>query len=191
MNLMLCEFNEDLLEAGPGDTEVKHKWLFKLAGGIWLPCLQVAKPAKQIAEAADGLRIDSFFNLERCLYCTIFLAGIVALSTLHVRHGFPEVVVDLPLFSCVVLEHDSVAFSVGRLQMCWRPVTDEPTIDHDSDIIAKAFGLVHPVRSQHHRTSLEAFKHAEEAAAADWIDSSGWLIKKFNLRVANETHCTN
>ena len=42
---------------------------------------------------------------------------------------------------------------------------DKAAVDHNGDLVAEGFGLVHPVSRQHYRRFLQVLQHLEQTTA--------------------------
>lgn len=62
--------------------------------------------------------------------------------------------------------------------MAWAPVADEPTVDHDGDVVTQRLCLIHSMGRQNHTRVLEALQHFEQASSRDRVDPGGRLIQE-------------
>ena len=47
-----------------------------------------------------------------------------------------------------MVDKDRVALAIIRFKVAWASVANESSIDHDGNVVAEGFSLVHPVSGQ-------------------------------------------
>ena len=147
------------------------------------------------------LRLISLLDKVVQLRCCLALTRSPGLVLIAIRehnlglwdqssHHFDYVrILDIELL-LLLLDRDSVALSIGRLQIVGRAKDNESTVYHNGNLVAKLLCFVHPVSRQEHRGCFHALNHAVERSSRNWIDSSRRLIKEKNPWAEHNRLCT-
>ena len=86
----------------------------------------------------------------------------------------------------LLLQLNCVPLSVLSLQVVRGAKHHEPSIDHDSNLVAKLLSLVHTMGSEKNRRHVHLLDHAVEGSSGDWVHPTGRLIQEENLGAEHE-----
>ena len=139
----LREVDEDLLEGGTGEGEVRDEALV----------LQVGQDREDGAQfdKAVGLAERPYFviDLIRCLNLLgwSLVRSDISDRARHISHDDSMNI--LQKFSLRNSHFELVSTTVLLLQMARRAKADKAAINHDGNFVAESFCLVHPVSGEH------------------------------------------